>query len=93
MLFGCSAKPLMPQTLECPKIDLTKLERPLPHAAMGDSPIFPSVPGDMAALAPEQQAAVLVQTMNKAAESYSTCELNRHTLVEWILNKPVPDNQ
>ena len=78
---------------ECPSLELGDLERTKPTAAMGLGEGFPSVPADMALLEEEQQAAILVQTIGQAAESYSSCELNRQILIEWIVNEPIPEDE
>ena len=60
---------------------------------MGEGQSFPTVPADMATLAGDQQASILVQMVGQSAQKYATCELNRRILVDWINNTPVKDDE
>jgi hypothetical protein len=78
---------------ECPSLEFGNLERAKPYGAMGESQGFPQIPADMVLLTDEQQASVLVQVFMQAAESYSTCELHRKVLIEWIDDPSIPKDE
>jgi len=55
---------------------------------MGPAQVFPKVPAFTERFAGEEQAEIVVKAFTQAAESFSKCELDRQTLIEWIVSSP-----
>jgi hypothetical protein len=60
---------------------------------MGFAERFPEIPAKFEELTGETKAAIMVQNWARAGESFSNCELNRQTLIDWIKGKPSKEDQ
>ena len=70
--------------LECPSIEFEAPARQKPLAAMGVGQVFPQVPSEFREWPGERQAEWVVKNWRIAAESFSACETNRKSLIDWI---------